>query len=189
MTEPIGIRPCAPEEIDACLRLRAEAFIQIFHAEIGLQAVAAGVTAYPPGRMSALMEEMPCPVATLEERVIGFLLPRRLDATTVEIAMLYVDLDHVRRGIGTRLLHHLEIWLREHEPTVTRLVLDTVIPRYNQAFYERLGFAATGRSCCAYHCLRVPAIRLEKPLWQAIPSVPRPSSGAASRHGDLRRSP
>jgi ribosomal protein S18 acetylase RimI-like enzyme len=186
MTEPLGIRPCTPEEIDACLRLRAEAFIQIFHAEIGPQAVAAGVTAYPPSRMAALMEEMPCHVVAREERVVGFLLPQRLDATTVEIVMLYIDPDHVRRGIGARLLRHLETWLREHEPTVTRLVLDTIIPRYNQAFYERMGFAATGRSCCAYHALRVPAVRLEKRVGHAAPTAP-PVTGSASRHGDLRR--
>ena len=184
MTEPITIRPCAPEEIDLCLRLRAEAFIRIFHAEIGPQAVAAGVTAYPPGRVSELIKELPCHVAVHGERLIGFLLPRRLDATTVEIAMLYVDLDHLRRGIGARLLRHLEAWLREHEPAVTRLVLDTIIPRYNQAFYERMGFAPTGRVCCAYHRLRVPAIRLEKQLW---PAAAHPAPGASAGHGGLRR--
>jgi ribosomal protein S18 acetylase RimI-like enzyme len=78
--------------------------------------------------------------------IVGFCAPRRdtvPPAQPVEIGALYLDPEHFRRGIGTRLLEAMLDRLRAHgDIRVTLWVLEGNVPA--RAFYARHGFAETG---------------------------------------------
>lgn len=163
-SSPITIRPFRPEDAEACFRIRAEAYIREFYEELGPEGVSAGVNAYMPDDYVSMSETMPSFVAELEGDVAGFCMIRFLDAATAEMLLIYVCLALLGQGIGTRLARHAEAWLVEHRPQVTKMVVDTIIPRYNQAFYERLGYAPLGDHPFQFPGRRVRAVRLSKRL-------------------------
>lgn len=93
---------------------------------------------------------------------IGFVTIRYPEVTTAEILYVYVDLDHLGEGIGSRLVRHAEDWIERKHPEVTGIVLDTAVPRYNQAFYENLGYTEYTHTVCRYPAGEVAAVRLTK---------------------------
>jgi hypothetical protein len=46
----------------------------------------------------------------------------------------------------------------------TTLIVDTVIPKYNRKFYEKVGFKPTGDTYCKFLGYRIKALRLAKKL-------------------------
>jgi len=159
------IRPFRSADAAACLRLRAEAFRRVFAAEMPAAAVAGGVRAWIPASFARAAGERPTFVAEAAAEIVGFATLRFLDRGTAELLYLYVDLDHVRRGIGTRLLAHAEDWLRRHRPDVRRLELDTAVPAYNRAFYEKRGFSVVGEGRVDYpDGSSAPTVRMARAL-------------------------
>ncbi|MFC2031109.1 GNAT family N-acetyltransferase [Chloroflexota bacterium] len=160
----ISIRPFRSEDSEACFRIRAEAYIREFYEYLGPEGVAAGVNAFMPGDYVTMAQTMPTFVADLDGRVAGFCVIRFVDAATADLLLIYVNLAHLSQGIGTGLAQHAEAWLLEHQPQVYELVVDTVIPRYNQAFYERLGFQPIAEHPFEFPGKTVRAVRLSKRL-------------------------
>lgn len=158
------IRPFEPRDAEYCFRLRTEAFIKLFYDEIGPEAVSTGVNAYMPADFVRMAERMSWIVAEDSGQPVGFCALRMLDAHTAELLFLYVQLDRVGQGIGKRLLCFFEEWLRERHPEVSGIVLDTIVPDYNQAIYEKMGFSAIGEGRCEYPGGYVRSIRLRKQL-------------------------
>ncbi|MBN2172274.1 MAG: GNAT family N-acetyltransferase [Candidatus Krumholzibacteriota bacterium] len=148
--EPVTIRPFRPADAAACLRLRAEAFTRVFADQMPAAAVAGGIQAWTPASFARAAEERPTFLAESAGETVGFATLRFLDAETAELLYLYVDLARARRGVGTRLLRHVEDWLRRHRPAVRRLELDTAVPATNQAFYEKQGYHAVGAGRVEY---------------------------------------
>jgi ribosomal protein S18 acetylase RimI-like enzyme len=67
-------------------------------------------------------------------------------------------------GIGSALMSRGESWLREYRPGIRELIVDTVIPRYNQAFYEKHGFVMEEERPHEFPGKTVSAVRLRKRL-------------------------
>lgn len=158
----LRIRPFRPEDGPACHAMRHEAFIKVFSRELDANTTAAGATAYDPEAFSRMIGAMDSFVAAKDDVPVGFCTVRYPDAITAELLYVYVDLARLREGIGTRLVRHAEAWIQKYHPGVTSIVLDTAVPRYNQAFYQKLGYAETGRTVCRYPDGEVSAVRLVK---------------------------
>ncbi len=76
-------------------------------------------------------------VAELRGHIVGFLVSRRVDDDEVEVLNLAVDTEFRRRGIGTRLLRHIDsrqVFLEVRESNEVA-----------QNLYRKLGFAEIGR--------------------------------------------
>lgn len=163
-TNSVIIRPFSIEDAEACFRIRSEAFVREFYEEIGPEAVAAGVNAFMPDDYKRMAKTRPCFVAEDNGDPVGFYTLKIINDTTAELLFLYVKLDRIKSGIGTNLARHAERWLAEKYPGITDLILDTIIPRYNQAFYERLGYSHIEERTCCYPGREVRAVRLGKKL-------------------------
>lgn len=163
--EAVTIRPFRAADAEACLGLRAAAITRIFAAEMPAAAVAGAIAAWTPAGFARAAGERPTFVAVAGGKTVGFAMLRLLDAGTAELAYLYVDLDRLRCGVGTRLLRHAEGWLRRHRPGVRRLELDTAVPGYNAAFYEKRGFRVVGAGRLEYpDGSRAPTVRMARAL-------------------------
>jgi ribosomal protein S18 acetylase RimI-like enzyme len=161
---PYTIRNFEPHDAEACFRIRTDAFVKLFYAEIGPQGVAAGINAYLPDDYVRLAKNSPTFIAVEDQEPVGFVTLRFVDGSTARILFLYVRLDRLGSGIGSALVGSLEDFVRKEHPQIERIVLNTAVPQYNQAFYERLGFVSSGESVVQYPDGPVTAVRLVKTL-------------------------
>jgi len=161
---PIRIRDFQSSDAEACFRIRAEAFIKLFYDEIGSDGVVAGINAYLPGKYIRMAEKTPIFVAVDGDAQIGFIALRSVDNATIEILFLYIRLDYLRKGVGAQLVRYLENWVRKQYPAIERIIVDTAVPRYNQKFYEKIGYSKVGESECQYPAGSIKAVRLLKVL-------------------------
>jgi ribosomal protein S18 acetylase RimI-like enzyme len=163
-SKPMEIRDFEPADAEACFRIRAEAFIKLFYDEIGPDGVVAGINAYLPGKYIYMAETMPIFVAVDGKEQIGFIASRFVECNTIEILFLYIRLDYLRMGIGTQLVRYLENWVIKQHPEIERIIVDTAVPKYNQKFYEKIGYSKVGESECQYPDVSIKAVRLMKEL-------------------------
>ena len=165
------IRRFQEEDAEPCFKMRTEAFLKIFYNEIGPNNVAVGINAYMPRDYVRLAETMPTFVASDDRGPVGFITLRFIDQATSEILFVYVQMDLLGQGLGTRLVGYAEQWVQEKHPEIDRIVVDTVIPNYNQGFYEKLGYKRIGESECEYPAGPVKAVRLAKNLRSVEPEI------------------
>jgi len=159
---PIKIKEFQPSDAEACFRIRSEAFIKLFYDEIGADGVAAGINAYLPKKYIQVAESMPIFIADDGQEQIGFIASRFIQNATIEILFLYIRLDYLRKGIGGLLVKYLENWIAKHHPEIKQIIVDTAVPKYNQIFYEKMGYSEIGESVCHYPDGSVSAVRLMK---------------------------
>jgi ribosomal protein S18 acetylase RimI-like enzyme len=157
-------RPFLPSDAHVCLSLRTDAFKGLFVKEIGENAAQAGIEAYSPQDIIFLAENNPFFVAETYNAVVGFIGSKIHDKRTIEILYLYVDLNFLNRGVGSKLLLHFEDYVKNYLPDIDTIILDTIIPKYNQKFYEKIGYEKIGESFCDYPSAKIRAVRLEKKL-------------------------
>ncbi len=160
----MNIRAFKPNDAGVCFKIRSEAFILKFYHELGPEAVAAGVNAYLPDDYARMAKKMQLYVVEDNGQPKGFFTFKRKDTATAEITLLYIDLNHVRKGIGKACIHFIEEWLSSNWPEVVELIVDTVIPDYNSGFYKSVGFIPTGETFCDFPNMRVKTLRLCKEL-------------------------
>jgi GNAT superfamily N-acetyltransferase len=164
MTEELKIRDFGPADAETCFRIRSAGFIRCFTGFIGPEMVTALVNSYMPSDFIRMSETMQWLVCEDKGRIAGFCTINFLDRTTAEILFLYVVADQHRKGIGSRLLEAAESWLRVNRPETKQLVLDTVVPGYNQAFYEKQGFTVTGHQACIRDGMEIPSVKMTRQL-------------------------
>jgi GNAT superfamily N-acetyltransferase len=175
----VKLRPFCPTDADICFRLRADAYVNEFYGELGAEAVMAAIAAFLPqdyvnmARNGAIRvaecaqpetATAPDKAAVHAAEVAGFCVVRRLAEETGEVFLIYVRRDFQRRGIGRLLLRWAEEWLHRELPGLKEIVIDTVIPNYNQRFYERMGYAVRSREPHAFPGRTVEAVRLVKQI-------------------------
>jgi GNAT superfamily N-acetyltransferase len=160
----MNIRKFKPDDAETCFRIRSKAFIQKFHNELSLQEIASAVNAYMPNDYIRMAREMPFFVVEENDRISGFFNLKRKDAKTAELPLIYVDIDTLGKGIGSACIDYIEGWLSSNWEEVSRLIVDTVIPKYNCKFYEKVGFKAIGDAYCDFLGNKIKALRLEKKL-------------------------
>jgi GNAT superfamily N-acetyltransferase len=158
----VTVRQFAPEDAEFCFRVRSTAFIIEFYGELSPQEVAACVNCYMPSdymRMATTQKVFMC---EQNGRRIGFFTLRRHDHQTAEMPLLYLDLRHISKGMGTAALRHAQEWIRANWKEVTTLLVDTIIPKYNGGFYRKVGFVRNGEVSCEFNGLEVKALRFTK---------------------------
>ncbi len=147
-----------------CFKVRSAAFIQKFYGELSPEEVSAGVNAYMPHDFSLMAAEMPLFIVEDQGVPLGFFAIKQVDKSTAELFLIYIDLNHLGRGLGRACVQFIEEWLYTHWPDITSLIVDTVIPEYNRAFYQRLGFSPDGDTFCDFAGVKIKALRLCKKL-------------------------
>jgi GNAT superfamily N-acetyltransferase len=152
------------EDAEFCFRCRATAYIVAFRSELSPQVAAAGVNAYLPADYVRMAERTEFFIVERDACRVGFFTINRLDTGKAEIPLIYFDLDHLGKGLGTWSVDFVRTWIRSHWPEVGTLVVDTIIPGYNGGFYRTCGFRQTCEVTCELDGLEVPAIRLEMAL-------------------------
>jgi len=172
MKSEFEIKPFQASDAEDCFRIRASAFIKLFYAEIGPHAVVSGVNAFMPADYIRLAEKQPVFVAFAGLKPVGLIAAWFIDQSSIEILFLYVQLDFLGKGIGTRLVKHIEAWLIKNHNSLQQIVVDTAVPKYNLRFYEKIGYSKIGNSECHYPDGSINAVRLAKNL-----SVAREKSG------------
>jgi GNAT superfamily N-acetyltransferase len=163
-TDGIKIRCFEAQDAETCFKIRSDAFIQRFYSELGARATSAGVNAFMPDDYIRLAQKMPFFVAEDTAGLIGFFNIERKDTAVAEIPLLYIDLNHLGKNIGRAFIDYIEHWVKANWPEVTRLIVDTVIPKYNSGFYRKTGFMPSGSAVCNFPTMEVPALRLVKKL-------------------------
>lgn len=160
----LTVRRFREDDAGFCFKVRSRAFIIEFYAELGPEAVAAGVNAYMPSDFVELATRQECFVVQSDDRPIGFFNLRREDLTRVEIPLIYLDLRCLGQGVGSWCMRFIEEWVRANWSEVTTLFLDTIIPEYNGGFYRKMGYREVGTTICRFPDSDVPAVRFEKQL-------------------------
>jgi len=160
----LALRPIEPGDARVCHELRRRAFLEVFSRFMDETLTSAGAEAYSVSEFSQHLADMPTAVAVAGGEIVGFCTVRRRDEREAELLWLYVRLEHVRRGIGSRLARHAESLVRTRFPDVSRIVLVTGVPAYNQAFYERLGYAKLGTEVVAYPTASATMVKMGKDL-------------------------
>ena len=160
----MNIRKFKPDDAETCFRLRSNAFIQKFHNELSLQEIASAVNAYMPIDYIRMAEEMPFFIVEENDRISGFFNLKQKDARTAELQLIYIDLDTLGKGIGSACIDYIEGWLSSNWKEVNKLIVDTVIPKYNSKFYEKAGFKPMGDVYCEFPGNKIKALRLAKKL-------------------------
>lgn len=122
--------------------------MRVFSQELSPQAVDVDAEVYDPSEFGRMIDSMDSFVAEDGGQPVGFCTVRLLDETTAEILCLNVNLDHIKQGIGTCLVRHVEKWIARRYPDISKLVLDTAVPVYNQKFWETMGYTKIGGSVC-----------------------------------------
>jgi GNAT superfamily N-acetyltransferase len=153
-----------PRDAVFCFKTRSNAFIQKFYGELSPEAVAAGVNAYMPKDYIRMAKKMEFFIVEENSIPVGFFTIKRVDAITAEIPLIYIDLNHLGKGIGTACIHFIKKWLSSNWIDVGTLIVDTVIPEYNGGFYQRLGFIPIEETFCDFPDQKVKALRLCKEL-------------------------
>ena len=160
----LQFRPFEDRDARFCFEVRTDAFVRCFYEEIGPEAVAAGITAVTPEDLRRWTESMEIRIAEAEGKPVGFVTARAEDDERAEIPFIYFHVTQLGRGYGSRAMAHIESRISLLWPGVNTIFLDTIIPRYNGAFYERMGYSRSGSAIMQYPELEVPAVRFIKHL-------------------------
>lgn len=157
------IRDFQIKDADTCFKIRAAAFIEKFYDEIGSSGVVAGINAYMPHDFVRIAESNPTFIVEDDGCSLGFITLKIIE-DTAEILFLYVDIHELKKGIGRKLIKYSEEWVRDRYPRTNKMVVDTGIPKYNQKFYEKMGYVVIGESALPFPDGPVKAVRLSKTL-------------------------
>lgn len=160
----MNVRPFQETDAAFCFRLRSSAFIQKFYGELTPQEVSAAVNSYMPEDYIRMAQETTFFIVEQNDVPIGFFNLKRKDKSTAELPLIYLDLDHLGRGIGSACVAYVEKWVAENWLEVNALMVDTVITKYNSGFYKKVGFKPSESSYCELLGQKVKALRLVKKL-------------------------
>lgn len=158
----MNVRRFKNEDADFCFKTRSSAFIQKFYDEIGAEAVSAGVNAFLPEDFIKMSQNTE--IFILEETGTrkGFFTVKKINKNTAEIPLIYFDLKCLNKGFGSRSIQYIENYIKLNWKDVNKIILDTIIPKYNSKFYKKMGFIAAGETICNFPDLNVKAMRYEK---------------------------
>ena len=95
---------------------------------------------------------------------MGFFIIRRHSLKTAELVLLYIDLLCLGKGLGGICCSFIDNWIKQYWNEVEIIYVDTIIPKYNSEFYQKMGYIQTGIVSCEFPGKSVPAVRLEKIL-------------------------
>lgn len=117
-----------------------------------------------PNDYIRMAENMPFFIVEQNCTSIGFFALKRKDSSTVELPLIYLNLDSIGQGIGSLCIDYIERWVSSNWREVSTLIVDTVIPKYNSGFYKKVGFIPSEDTFCEFLGQRVKALRLIKKI-------------------------
>jgi len=158
------VRPFQKDDAVFCFRLRSRAFIEKFYGELTPQEVSAAVNSYMPDDYIRMARETTFFIVERKGVPVGFFNLKRKDESTAELPLIYFDLDRLGEGLGSACVDYIEKWLLANWVEVKILIVDTVIPKYNSGFYNKVGFEPSGSTCCEFLGQKLKALRLVKKL-------------------------
>ncbi|UCD38480.1 MAG: GNAT family N-acetyltransferase [Fidelibacterota bacterium] len=164
MDSDITFRKFTPADAPFCHRTRSAAYGKLFVDELGADTAAAATRAYRPDDYLRLARLQECFIVEQQNIPVGFFTLCRHAPETAEIPLIYLDLHHLHKGLGSACIRFAEDWIHSHWPAVRELFVDTIIPDYNAGFYRKLGFSPAGNVPCHFPGVCVPALRLSKDL-------------------------
>ncbi len=147
-----------------CFKMRSNAFIRKFYEELKPEEVAAAVNAFMPNDYIRMAAETPFFIAEQDGIPVGFFMLKRKDSCTAELPLIYLDLEYLGQGIGSDCIDYIEWWLSSKWKEVNTLIVDTVIPKYNGGFYQKVGFVPSEDTYCEFGGRKVKALRLVKKI-------------------------
>lgn len=153
-----------PDDAEFCYETRRSAYLHEFTSELSKREIAAALAAYGPVDYVHMADRMPFFIAERHNEPVGFFTLKRKDTRTAEIPLIYITLNTIGTGVGSACIAYIEHWIRKYWPNVNRLIVDTIIPKYNSGFYEKVGFTPGEKVFCEFNGLAVQALRLTKTL-------------------------
>jgi GNAT superfamily N-acetyltransferase len=160
----MNFRRFIPSDAEFCFKVRNDAFTQKFYGELSPEEVAAGVKAYMPNDYVRMAEVTPFFIVEKEGSSLGFFSLKQLNLYTAELSLLYIDLHSHGRGIGYACIDFIEKWITTNWKKANKLIVDTVIPKYNSGFYKKLGFVPERKVSYYLSGFELKALRLVKEL-------------------------
>jgi GNAT superfamily N-acetyltransferase len=160
----VRIRTFTDGDAEFCYQVRNRAYRVEFRHELSPQEIAAATNAYLPADYVRMSRDGKVFVVEEGQEPVGFFTLKRTGPTRAELPLIYLDSEHMGKGIGRRCIAYLEDWIRSNWSEVSTLFVDTIIPDYNGGFYRKAGFTQVGETVCPFPEGGVPAIRFEKQL-------------------------
>ena len=160
--EQISVRRFRETDAHFCFQIRADAFQKLFINEIGEEAAVAGINAYQPSDFIRFARDTEIFIVEVEGQSAGFFIIRRMTPQIAELVLIYLDSRFISLGLGKYCCLYLERWIAEHWKEVVEIYVDTVIPKYNGMFYERLGYQRSETVSCRFPGLTIAAVRFVK---------------------------
>jgi GNAT superfamily N-acetyltransferase len=153
----ITIRKGRQEDKESIWQVHTLAIRKVCRSHYAEKELALWAGVLKPGRYKKPIEDGTLLVAEEEDFIIGF---GNLNKTTGEIEAMYVDPDHVGRGVGIEILQALEELAAEVGLTTLRLsaALNAV------GFYERAGYTSQGQERYLLPFERVACVNMVKEL-------------------------
>ena len=164
MKSSLSFRPFIIHDAEFCFKVRSRAFIEKFYGELSPREIVVCVNAYMPADYIRLSKEMPFFIVEALEKPVGFFTLEQINFSTAELALIYIDVDHIGEGIGSACVQFLEQWLIFNWSEVKDLIVRTIIPKYNGGFYRKLGFKPEKEIFCDYPGLSINALQLRKTI-------------------------
>lgn len=160
----MNIRKFQPIDAVFCYNVRCKAFTEKFQDELSPKEMASCICAYKPEDYRDMAKKMEFFVIEENSHSIGFFTIKRKSRSTAEIPLIYIDLNHIGKGIGKACIRYIEDWIIRHWIGVQTLFLDTIIPKNNSGFYKKSGFLFVKETFCNFQGLKIRAFRFSKKL-------------------------
>ncbi len=164
MENNLNIRRFNDDDAFFCYQTRKQAFLNVFVEEIGKKAAQAGADAYQPDDYIRIAGESEFFIAEYHSNSVGFFIIIRIDDLTAELKLIYFDLMSVKQGFGRQCSAYIDKWVMNQWPEVDRIYVDTIIPKYNTGFYNKIGYTESGLTTCEFPDASIEAVRFEKRL-------------------------
>lgn len=156
------IRDFLKADAKFCVELRAWCFTHIFNQEIGEEAAMAGADAYQAQDFLRFSIDSKIFILAVKQIPSGFLVLKQVDFSSAELVLIYLNPSCHGKGFGRLLVEHMETWIQQNWSQIKEVFVDTVIPKYNGKFYERLGYRYKCKTVCSFKGISVPANRYHK---------------------------
>jgi GNAT superfamily N-acetyltransferase len=160
----LRIRRFRNDDAHFCYQIRKQAFLTLFVDEVGELAAKAGSVAYQPEDYIRIAKESAFFIAESGSQPAGFFIIKKIDHFTGQLYLIYFDQKVLKRGFGRKCMQFIDDWVRANWQKVQTLHVDTIIPLYNSAFYQKMGYEEVESINCDFSGIAVNAVRLQKHL-------------------------
>jgi len=130
----VTIRPAKQEDLQSIWRVHTRAIKEVCKNHYSAREIKAWAAVLKPARYRGSIEKGVFFVAVEDEDIVGF---GNLNRDTCEVEAMYVDPDHLRRGVGMKILRNIETVARDCGLTTLRLTSSlNAVPFYQKAGFE-----------------------------------------------------